>query len=115
MEKFFKVKEHGSTVRVEVLAGITTFMAMSYILMVNAGMFSALPEVSYNAIYIATALSAVVLCSRPYPRRLSADACSFYDGRICQCFTAGRLRQDTVGYAFPWCIGKHHLTELGTA
>ena len=60
MEKFFKVKEHGSTVRVEVLAGITTFMAMSYILMVNAGMFSALPEVSYNAIYIATALSAVV-------------------------------------------------------
>ena len=33
---------------------------MSYILMVNAGMFSALPEVSYNAIYIATALSAVV-------------------------------------------------------
>ena len=35
-------------------------MAMSYILMVNAGMFSALPEVSYNAIYIATALSAVV-------------------------------------------------------
>lgn len=63
----------------------------------------------------ANTLSAVVLCSRPYPRRLFADACSFYDGRICQCFTAGRLRQDTVGYAFPWCIGKHHLTELGTA
>ena len=51
MEKFFKVKEHGSTVRVEVLAGITTFMAMSYILMVNAGMFSALPEVSYIHCY----------------------------------------------------------------
>ena len=60
MEKYFKVKEHGSTVKVEILAGITTFMAMAYILMVNAGMFSALPEVSYNAIYIATALSAVV-------------------------------------------------------
>jgi len=59
MEKYFKVKEHGSTVKVEILAGITTFMAMAYILMVNAGMFSALPEVSYNAIYIATALSAV--------------------------------------------------------
>ena len=60
MEKYFKVKEHGSTVKVEILAGITTFMAMAYILMVNAGMFSALPEVSYNAIYIATALSSVV-------------------------------------------------------
>lgn len=39
MEKYFKVKEHGSTVKVEILAGITTFMAMAYILMVNAGMF----------------------------------------------------------------------------
>ena len=26
-----------------------------------------------------------------------------------------RQRQDTVGYAFPWGIGKHHLTEFGTA
>lgn len=60
MEKFFKVKEHGSTVRIELMAGLTTFMAMAYILMVNAGMFSELGVVSYNAIYIATAISAVV-------------------------------------------------------
>ena len=62
MEKFFKVKEHGSTVKTEILAGVTTFMAMAYILMVNAGMFSGLKTlgVSYNAIYIATALSAVI-------------------------------------------------------
>ena len=40
MEKRFKLKEHGTTVRTEVMAGITTFMAMAYILMVNAGMFS---------------------------------------------------------------------------
>ena len=60
MEKFFKIKERGSTVKTEVFAGITTFMAMAYILMVNAGMFADLPEVSYNAVYIATAISAVV-------------------------------------------------------
>ena len=60
MEKFFKVKESGSTVRTELLAGLTTFMAMAYILMVNAGMFADLGTVSYNAIYIATALSAVI-------------------------------------------------------
>ena len=60
MEKFFKVKEHGSTVKTEVLAGLTTFMAMAYILMVNAGMFAELGTVSYNAIYIATAISAVI-------------------------------------------------------
>lgn len=70
MEKFFRLKEHGTTVRTEVMAGFTTFMAMAYILMVNAGMFAdpygiggvegQLLGVSYGAIYIATAISAVV-------------------------------------------------------
>lgn len=60
MEKFFKVKENGSTVRTEVLAGLTTFMAMAYILLVNPGMFAELGTVSFDAIYIATAISAVI-------------------------------------------------------
>mgnify|MGYP003504929652 CR=1 FL=1 len=67
MEKFFKVKEKGSTVKIEIMAGVTTFMAMAYILMVNAGMFADpfgdgtnVLGVSYGAIYIATAISAVV-------------------------------------------------------
>ena len=60
MEKMFKLSQRGTTVRTEVVAGITTFMAMAYILMVNPGMFSALPDVSYNAIYVATAISAVI-------------------------------------------------------
>lgn len=60
MEKRFKLSQRGTTVRTEVVAGITTFMAMAYILMVNPGMFASLPGVSYNAIYIATAISAVI-------------------------------------------------------
>lgn len=60
MEKFFKVKENGSSVRTEIIAGITTFMAMAYILVVNAGMISTLETVSYGAIYVATAISAVI-------------------------------------------------------
>ena len=60
MEKFFHLKERGTTVKTELIAGFTTFMAMSYILMVNARMFSDLGNVSYNAIYIATAISAIV-------------------------------------------------------
>lgn len=60
MEKFFKIQERGSTVRTEISAGITTFMAMAYILMVNSGMFADLGVVSYGAIYIATAISAIV-------------------------------------------------------
>ena len=66
MEKFFKLKENGTTVKTEFLAGLTTFMAMAYILMVNAGMFSNpfddgtnVLGVSYGAIYIATAISAI--------------------------------------------------------
>ena len=55
LEKYFKVKENGSTVRTEIMAGITTFMAMAYILMVNSSMFAELGVVSYQAIYIATA------------------------------------------------------------
>ena len=35
MEKFFKLKEHNTTVRTEIIAGITTFMTMAYIIFVN--------------------------------------------------------------------------------
>ena len=35
MDKLFKLKENGTDVRTEVLAGLTTFFAMSYILFVN--------------------------------------------------------------------------------
>ena len=40
MDKFFKLKENGTTVRTEVLAGLTTFFAMGYILFVNPEMLS---------------------------------------------------------------------------
>ncbi|MBQ8831183.1 MAG: NCS2 family permease [Oscillospiraceae bacterium] len=67
MEKFFKLKERGTSVKTEFIAGMTTFFAMVYILMVNANMFanpfgdgSNPLGVSYGAIYIATAISAVV-------------------------------------------------------
>lgn len=60
MEKFFQLRKNQTTVRTEIVAGITTFMAMAYILVVNAGMFSALDGVLYNSVYIATAISAVV-------------------------------------------------------
>ena len=60
MERFFRLSERGTNVRTEIIAGLTTFMAMAYILMVNSGMFASLGTVSYGAIYIATAISAVV-------------------------------------------------------
>ena len=40
MEKFFKLKEHGTNVRTELVAGLTTFMTMAYILAVNPSVLS---------------------------------------------------------------------------
>ncbi|MDO4418731.1 MAG: hypothetical protein Q4C02_10710 [Eubacteriales bacterium] len=40
MDRFFKLKENGTDVRTEVLAGITTFMTMAYILAVNPGILA---------------------------------------------------------------------------
>ena len=86
VDNFFGISRAKSTFRNEIIGGLVTFMAMVYILMVNAGMFSGnvpllneiLNEtvdgvnttissvtqwnlgVSYGAIYIATALSAIV-------------------------------------------------------
>ena len=40
MEKLFKLKERGENVRTEIVAGVTTFLAMAYILAVNPGILS---------------------------------------------------------------------------
>ena len=57
MEKLFKLKENGTTVRTELIAGLTTFLAMAYILAVNPGILSAAGMPS-DAIFAATAISA---------------------------------------------------------
>ena len=57
MEKFFKIKERGSSVRTEIIAGITTFLAMAYILAVNPG-YMAAAGIPIGAAFSATAISA---------------------------------------------------------
>lgn len=59
MEKVFKLKEHGTNVRTEVIAGITTFLAMVYILAVNPSILSA-AGMDKGAVFTATAVSAVL-------------------------------------------------------
>lgn len=61
MEKLFKLKEHGTSVKTEILAGITTFLAMSYILAVNPSYLGGIENgASSAAIFMATALSAAI-------------------------------------------------------
>ena len=57
MEKFFRLKEHGTTVKTEIIAGITTFLAMTYILAVNPSMLGA-AGMNTAGVFVATALSA---------------------------------------------------------
>jgi AGZA family xanthine/uracil permease-like MFS transporter len=59
LEKQFKLKEHGTDVRTEIMAGLTTFMTMGYILAVNPGMLSE-TGMDWGGVFTATALSAVI-------------------------------------------------------
>ncbi len=59
MNKFFKLSENNTTVKTEVLAGITTFMTMAYILAVNPDILSA-TGMDKGALFTATAISAAI-------------------------------------------------------
>lgn len=59
MEKLFKLKEHNTTVKTEVMAGITTFLTMAYILAVNPNMLSA-SGMDNGAVFTATALASAL-------------------------------------------------------
>ena len=59
MERLFKLKEHGTTVKTEIMAGITTFLTMAYILAVNPDMLS-VAGMDKGAVFTATALAAAL-------------------------------------------------------
>ncbi len=59
MEKFFKLKEHGTSVPQEFAAGLTTFMTMAYILAVNPGILSS-SGMDAGAVFTATALASAI-------------------------------------------------------
>lgn len=59
MEKFFKLKEQGTTVSTEIMAGVTTFFAMSYILFVNPTILSA-AGMPFQAVFLATIIASVI-------------------------------------------------------
>ena len=60
VDNYFGITKMKSSFKTEMLAGLTTFMTMVYILMVNADMFNTLDEVTYGAAYIFTAIGAII-------------------------------------------------------
>ena len=61
MEKLFRLQEHGTTIRKEILAGLTTFLTMAYILAVNPGMLGLIGDgMTPGAVFTATALASAI-------------------------------------------------------
>ena len=61
MDKFFKVSERGSSIRTEIVGGVTTFFAMAYIIFVNPGLLSQ-TGMNSNGVMLATCISAAIGC-----------------------------------------------------
>ena len=74
MEKFFKLKENGTTVRTEVLAGLTTFMTMAYIIALNPNLLTNFDVGSalWNGVFLATCIASAVamFCMAFWPTSL---------------------------------------------
>ena len=70
LEKLFKLKENGTTARTELVAGVTTFMTMAYIVALNPNLLTnfgagdgtaPVPEL-WNAVFLATCIASAVAC-----------------------------------------------------
>ena len=62
MEKIFKIKESGSSVRTEILAGLTTFMTMAYIIALNPNLLTNFDVGSplWNGVFLATCIASAI-------------------------------------------------------
>ena len=62
MEKLFRLKENGTTVRTEILAGLTTFMTMAYIIALNPNLLTNFDVGSslWNGVFMATCIASAI-------------------------------------------------------
>ena len=114
MEKLFKIKQRGSTVRAEVLGGLTTFFAMAYIIFVNPsmlcvdlgdGFYPAMPKENIIGVAVATCLSAVIgtlltgfLANVPYAQAPGMGLNAFFTYTVC--LTMGCTWQQALTIVF---------------
>ena len=60
LERYFELSKHGTTVRTEVIAGVTTFLAMAYIVFVNQFYLGEIAGMDAGAVFVATCLAAAI-------------------------------------------------------
>lgn len=104
MDKFFKLKEHGTTAATEVMAGFTTFFAMSYIIFVNPAILS-LTGMPNQAVFLATVLSACagtllmgLYANVPYAQAPGMGLNAFFTYTVC--FALGFSWQEALAMVF---------------
>lgn len=104
MGKLFKLKENGTTVRTEILAGLTTFFAMSYILFVNPAMLSQ-TGMPAQGVFLATIIGAVAgtlmmafYANLPYAQAPGMGLNAFFTFTVV--FSLGYTWQEALGMVF---------------
>ena len=104
MERFFKLKQNGTTVGREVIAGLTTFFAMAYIIVVNPNML-AQTGMQWGAVFLATIIASVIgtlimglVANVPYAQAPGMGLNSFFTFTVC--FTLGFTWQQALSMVF---------------
>lgn len=104
LEKLFHIKERGSSVKTEVLAGFVTFFAMAYIIFVNPSYLSQ-TGMDFNAVMISTAVAAAIGCfltafiaNMPFAQASGMGLNTFFTYSIC--FGMGYTWQQGLAIVF---------------
>ncbi len=113
MEKLFKLKENGTTVRTEIVAGLTTFMTLAYIIALNPNIltgYGANGQELWNAVFVATCLASAIamfcmgfLANKPFALAPGMGLNSFFAvvvANICSITGASYLK----GFRAALCI-----------
>ena len=104
MERLFKLKQNGTTIGKEVMAGLTTFFAMAYIIAINPKVLSE-SGMEWGAVFLATIISAVVgtlvmglVANVPYALAPGMGLNAFFVYTVC--FTLGFTWQQALSMVF---------------
>ena len=104
MEKFFKLKENGTTVSTEFIAGLTTFFAMAYIIVVNPSLLSK-AGMEWGAVFLATIIASIIgtlimglVANVPYAQAPGMGLNAFFVYTVC--FTLGFTWQQALSMVF---------------
>lgn len=110
MERFFKLKENGTKVSTEIMAGFTTFFTMVYIIFVNPNILSK-TGMPWNAVFLATIISAAVgtlvmglFANVPYAQAPGMGLNAFFTFTVC--FGLGLGERPMVGSSNSSSFGR---------